>query len=532
MRGYFLTVATATCLFLARPGFSTTEKVKIGLVLSGGAARGIAHIGVLKVLEELRIPIDCVAGTSMGAIIGGLWASGLTSFEIEQIVLQADWERIFKDRPPRKVLSLRQKQLAQVYPTDFELGYKKGRFYLPRGLIAGQQLIFLLRRLTLPVSQIEDFDRLPIPFRAVATDIVTGKPVVLKSGSLTETMRASMSIPGIFAPVEKGEYLLVDGGIVDNLPVDICREMGAELIIAVDVTSSLQPREKLTSLLAVSSQVIDLMTVLNVEKQIATLDKEKDVLIRPALPGISSLAFSRAKELIALGEKAAREMTESLVRHQVSPEEYAAYTVRCRTVKSREIIPQFVEIEGTGRLSPEMVKRNLTVRPGESLDLNQLQGDINRIYDLGEFELVDFRVEEKNHQEGLVLHMKSKAWGPNYLRFGLYLYDDFGEKNYYGLLVNYTWSQLNRFGAYWENQFGLGKNLVYATEVFLPAGAYRHTFLAPRLELRQSISDIYAGNQALCEHRVTWLRAGLDIGGQLGQYGEVRAGIEKGMVES
>jgi len=510
---------------------ATGERVKIGLVLSGGGARGLAHVGVLKVLEQLRVPVDFVAGTSMGAIVGGLWASGMSATEIEEAVLRTDWANLFKDRPPRKLLSLHQKQLSQTYMADFELGYKKGRFHFPQGLIAGQQLIFLLRQLTLPVSQIEDFDRLPVPFRAVATDIVTGKPVILNRGSLPEAMRASMSIPGIFAPVEKEGQLLVDGGLVCNLPVEIVRKMGAEVIIAVDITMPLLSREKLNSLMAISAQVMDLMTTRNVQEQTASLNREKDILICPELGNISSMAFARGQELISLGEKAAQALTESLRRYSLSEEAYQDYFVRHRLAPKPEIVPAFVKVEGTGRLSQEMIKRKLSVRPGQVLQMGKLQQDIDRIYDLGEFELVDFHLVRQENQEGLLLRLKSKSWGPNYLRLGFNLYDDFGENNYYGVHVNYTWSQLSSLGAYWENQFELGKTMRYATELFLPTSAGRSTFLAPRIELKQTVFDFYDGQEAISEQRMTLVKGGLDFGWQLGQYGEVRLGLEKGLVE-
>ncbi len=507
------------------------QRAKVGLVLSGGGARGLAHIGVLKVLEKLHVPVDFVAGTSMGAIVGGLWASGMSASEIEQIVLKTDWSSLFKDQPPRKLLSFHQKQLSQTYLADLELGYKKGRFHLPQGLIAGQQLMFLLRRLTLPVSLIEDFNKLPVPFRCVATDIVTGKAVVLEKGCLPEALRASMSIPGIFSPVEKEGYLLVDGGLVCNLPVDLARQMGAEVIIAVDVSSPLLQREKLNSLVAISAQVMELLTRRNVEEQLARLDKEKDILISPDLGNISSAAFNRAKELISLGEKKAASATEKLRLYSLSAEEYQQYCVQHRVVPQVRIVPSFVEVEGTGKLEPEIVKRKLSVREGEMLNVDTLQRDMGRIYDLGEFELVDFRLKKKEGKEGLVLSLRSKSWGPNYLRFGFHLYDDFGQNNSYGLRINYTWSQLNRLGAYWENEFELGKPMKYGTEIFLPVSSFRNCFLAPRLELKQSVFDFYSGERATAEFRTTLLRAGMDFGWQWENYGEFRVGLEKGLSE-
>ena len=240
-------------------------------MLSGGGARGAAHVGVLKVLEDLRVPVDAIAGTSMGAVVGGLYASGLDARQIEKLMTSLNWRDAFRDRPAREDLDLRRKQEDEEFLVKFPLGLRDGRVVLPRGLIQGQRLTETLRRLTLPVARLSNFDDLPTPFRAVATDLETGEAVIMGSGDLTTAMRASLSAPGVFAPVERDGRLLVDGGIADNVPVDIARAMGVDIVIVVDVGFPLLPREQLTSIPVISNQMLAILIRRNAQAQLATL---------------------------------------------------------------------------------------------------------------------------------------------------------------------------------------------------------------------------------------------------------------------
>src|SRR6186713_987586 len=297
------------------------SRPRIGLVLSGGGARGAAHIGVLKVLEENHVPIDAIAGTSMGAVVGGLYASGLSAADIERIMTSVDWEDAFRDRPARKDLNFRRKLEDQNFLVKFPLGLKSRRFRLPRGLVQGQKLTQILRSLTLPVSQVQSFDDLAIRFRAIATDIVTGDRVVLDHGDLTTAMRASLSAPGVFSPVDSEGRMLVDGGLSSNLPVDVAREMGVDILIVVDCGFPLLERGKLDSVATVSNQMLAILIRHNTAEQRKTL-KDSDVLIDPALGDFSSLDFSQHAKAMRLGEEAARGQTQRLSALSVPPEEF------------------------------------------------------------------------------------------------------------------------------------------------------------------------------------------------------------------
>ena len=295
-----------------------SKRPKIGLVLGGGGAKGSSHVGVLKVIEELRIPIDYVAGTSMGAIVGGLYASGMSPDDIEREMLAMDWEDLFDDEPPRPDRPFRRKQDDEDYLVKRKPGFSDGRIKIPLGLVQGQKFALALNRLSLSMMDVNDFDDLPIPFRAVASDIETGEMVVLGSGSLARAIHASMAVPGAFGPVEIDGRLLVDGGISNNLPISVAREMGADVVIVCDLSQELKKAEEIDSVLSMIGQLSALLTAKNAAAQRATLT-ESDIYIKANLRGISSASFDKIAEGISYGVEAGRAASERLMAHAVSP---------------------------------------------------------------------------------------------------------------------------------------------------------------------------------------------------------------------
>src|SRR5687768_3126449 len=314
---------------------ATGDRPRIGLVLSGGGARGAAHIGVLKVLEANNVPVDAIAGTSMGAVVGGLYASGLTAADIERVMTSLDWEDAFRDRPPRTDLNFRRKLEDQSFLVKFPLGLKGRRFRLPRGLVQGQKLTQTLRALTLPVAQIQSFDDLGIPFRAIATDIVTGDRVVMDHGDLTTAMRASLSAPGVFSPVDYEGRMLVDGGLSSNLPIDVARAMGVDVLIVVDCGFPLVERTKLVSVATVSNQMLAILIRHNTAEQRKTLT-ERDVVIDPALGDFSSLDFTEHAKAMKIGEEAARGQLQRLAALSVSESDFQRL-VQARAVRRSDL---------------------------------------------------------------------------------------------------------------------------------------------------------------------------------------------------
>jgi len=499
------------------------EGPRIGLALSGGGARGLAHVGVLKVLEELRVPVHCVTGTSMGAIVGGTFASGMPLADMEKFVVEADWDDIFRDRPPRTEVSSRRK--LDDYKTLFapEYGVKSGGLALPKGVIAGVSIEGFFRRLTDRAVIIEDFRRLPVPFRAVAADIETGEAVVLDRGSLSQAMRASMAVPGALAPVEIGGRLLVDGGIANNLPIDEARKLCADVVIAVNISTPPLKREEITSAFSVASQLINFLGLATVERQLKSLGA-RDVLVAPELGDISSGSFERAADAIRLGEEAARKMAVALGRYSLSPEEYAA--LRSRQTVSRQAMGKVDEIrfEGLQRTNPKVLLSLLESKPGEALTEETLSADLRRIYGRGDFESIDYRIQQDPGARALVIQPREKEWGPDYLRFGLGLATDFQGDNIFNILVSYRRTWLNRLGAEWLTQLQLGSNTYLATEFYQPVEERGRYFVAPYARISQDFRGVFIGEDRVAEYRAREGRVGFDVGAVLGTWGEARLG--------
>ncbi len=532
----------------AEDGIDKGEKARprIGLVLGGGGARGAAHIGVLKVIEENKIPVDYIVGTSMGAIVGGLYASGMSPDEIEKTFNSIDWKDLFTDRPSREDLSFRHKQ-ARKQLIDFEMGFKKGKFVLPKGLIAGQKLGFLLKSMTLQVSDIEDFDKLPIPFRPVATDIETGEMVVLKKGNLAEALRASMSVPAVFSPVEIDERVLVDGGIVKNLPVDIARQMGADIIIAVNVGVPLAKREKLGSLIDITMQVVGIMTLQNVKEELSKI-KEKDLLISPDLGDYTTSDFIKAQEIIKLGEAESRKFTDGLKRYRASDEEYKGFLAKQRRKEIEPVRIDYVKVEKPKRVDSRRIAKRVKTKPGVVLNLETLKADLTRVYEIGDFEKVDFRLDEElgnfpdsssraesrdlNDKQGLLIDTREKSWGPDYVRFGLNISDDFRGDAYYNFITEYTKTELNSLGAEWKNEFQLGRTRRFFSELYQPLDYSDLFFVAPKFKYERAVTDVFSGNSRIAEYRVNTLEGGFDTGVNFGTYAQTRLGILRSNIDA
>jgi NTE family protein len=410
---------------------------RIAVALSGGGARGIAHVGVLKVLEEMHIPITCITGTSMGSIVAGAYAVGRSPEDIEKMVLATNWDEIFRDNPPRAEISTRRK--VDDYKTLFapEFGIKNGSLAVPKGIIAGVSIEAFLRVVAEPATGISDFDKLPVPFRAVATDIETGEAVVLSHGNVAEAMRASMSVPGAITPVQMDGHLLVDGMIANNLPIDQARKLCGDVVIAVNIGTPPLKRDEITSALAVVSQMMAFLGKQTVDEQLKRMGPD-DVLIVPDLGDISVAKYDRAKDAIKIGEEATRKMAASLARYSIPPEQYAALRAKQAAPTVALGAVDEIRFEGLQRTNPEVLRGLVETKPGEPLDEEKIGADLRRIYGRGDFEGVDARViGSAGGPRAMVITPQEKDWGPDYLRFGLGLESDFQGDNAFNLLVQY-----------------------------------------------------------------------------------------------
>jgi NTE family protein len=506
------------------------HRPRIGLVLSGGGARGLSHVGVLKVLERERVPIDVIAGTSMGAIIGGLYASGMSATQLETELLKVDWDAVFASRVDRQLLSQRRKEEDFEISPVLEIGMRNGELRAPLGALSGRGLESLLRRYTLPVRAVRNFDTLPIPFRAVATDLETGQPVVLSQGDLALALRSSMSVPGVFAPTEVDQRILGDGGLVDNVPVEVARAMGAELLIVVNIGTPLAPRDTLSSVSGLTSQMINILTEQNVQRSLATL-KPVDVLINPDLGKLSSSDFAKTRELIALGQQGAEPMAVRLAALGLDATAYAQW----REAHPRPQPPSanlgFIRFEGTEVTNPARFVAQLESQPGQPFDAAKAERDARRLAASGDYMRADYTLVSTPDGDGLVFDVEDKPWGPHYFRIGLDMQTDFRGGSGFNIKISHNRHWLDANGSEWRNQVQIGQVPRWYTEIYHPLnwtiGISDDWFVSAYAEAqRRDIVD-YDNNTGIVQGRFNRksARFGIDLGQPWGELGEVRIGL-------
>jgi len=502
---------------------------KIALVLSGGGARGLAHVGVLKVLRDARVPVDLIVATSMGSIVGGAYAAGLTPEEMEAQIRGAEWDQIFADRAPREYLSFRRKEDDLRLIGRSELGIKDGGLVFPRGAIGSQNLEEFLRALTRPASDARTLNDLPILFRAVATDLVTGEQVVLSDVPLAVAMRASMSVPGAFAPTQVEGRLLGDGGLVRNLPVEVARQMGADVIIAVNVGTPLLPKDALSSAFGVAQQMINILTEQNVGISLGMLLPE-DILISPELGGVSFVDFERGPELIVKGEAAARAVQQRLAALAWTPQRYAAWeAIRTRPPEAFNRPVTTTYVRGTERTNAIAVLREVERRAGvvvgETATDEQLVAAARVVHGTGDYERVDVRSHMDEGRRFVTIDVEEKPWGPDYLRFGGRAISDFQTDARFTLTVQHTRTWMNSWGAEWRNELTLGDMRRLATSWYQPLGPGSPWFVEGIADTQKFNVDVFDSSFRRTD-RVTNSTNGVfgAVGLRLGNAGVVRLG--------
>ena len=498
---------------------------KIGLVLSGGGARGLAHIGVLRVLREQRIPIDVIASTSMGAIIGGAYASGLTPEQMQGTVLGVDWDALFAGRPPRAELHWRRKTDDGRNLSKIEFGIGRDGLSLPSGAVGGHELEQFLRGLTAAVQDVNNLRRLPIPFVAMATDLETGAAVELNDMPLSQAMRASMSIPGAFAPVAHEGRLLVDGGLVANLPVQAARRLGADIVVAVNVGTPLAPRRELGTALGVALQMLNILTEKNVEDSKREL-RAADVLIEPDFGGMTLVDFSKAAQIIALGERAAREALARLQPLAAGPRDYDAFEAR-RTVRSGNEAPvrvAQVQVVGLSRTNPETVRAQIDLPGDRYVGAAEIRAAVREVNAELKFERVDYQLDTIGDSRALVVQPVEKPWGPHTLRLGGLAMTNFRDENTFNLVAAHTLTDVNRWGGEWRNELQLGNALLLSTELYQPLAPGSRWFLLPAVGVRRASADVFEGDNVIGRVQSTEAAASLQLGYTLTRFGFVSVG--------
>jgi len=508
------------------PAQSARRRPRIGLVLSGGGARGAAHIGVLEMLDRLHVPIDAIAGTSMGAVVGGLYASGLSGSQIAQALSSVDWEVAFRDHPPLSALDYRRKQEEEHYLVNLPLGLQGRKLVIPRGLIQSQKLTETLRQLTQPVARITNFDRLPTRFRAVATNLATGTATVLGSGDLATAMRASMSVPGVFAPVTYRGQILADGGLVDNLPIDVARAMGVDVLIVVDAGYTLQPRKSLISLPGITKQVLSILVRRSVGKELGSLGP-KDVLITPQLRNYSSYDFADELKVVSAGKRAVEAVESRLQRLALPDAQYAQYLAARAARRSALPKIQFVRVDPDSTAYQRQIHDMFDRFSGKTADPQALQQQIRLLYGRGYLETLDYRLQQNSSgQYGLDFTALRNSWGPNYLRLGMQMQDDFEGNTTFDAAARLDITELNSLGGESDWNVQVGSSPLVSTEFYQPLSNAAQYFIDPHALVEQHDVAQVEGGRQVGEYLVRSADYGLDFGRGLGNWGELRLGAQ------
>jgi NTE family protein len=494
-------------------------------VLSGGGARGAAHLGVLQVLEEMRIPVDVVTGTSMGSIVGGLYAAGLSPDEVSEVIQSVDWVNVFDDKPDRQDLSFRRKQDDRNFLTNLRLGFKDWSVFIPSGVVEGQKLDFLLRSMTLDQDGLAQIENLPLPFRAVATDIATGEQLVFDHGPLAVAQRASMSVPAAFSPVilEDGR-VLVDGYVANNLPIDVAQKLGAENVIAVDISTPVSKPEELQSAVGINAQVGTFPVQQQQAAQIARL-KKTDVLLQPDLGDLSAASFTRMAEAVEIGRQTALANRDQLARYSVSEAEYADWRSRQRRKPVQMPVIDAIRIENESPVSDRVIRARIKTRAGEPLDLERLSDDLGRLFGLDAFERVRFDLRRDREGMVLVIQTEARERGRHYVRFGLNLETDIGDEAVYNLGANHVWFPINSWDGELRTEAQLGDMTKIGTEWYQPIEPREWLFVMPFVEYELSDADVYIDHEHVARYTTEQTLSGIYVGLNISNFMQLRGGI-------
>ncbi len=496
------------------------KRPRVGLVLSGGGARGLAHVGILKYLEEQRIKIDYIAGTSAGGIVAGLYASGLSAAEIEKQMVELDWNDVLKDNTARADRSMRRKQDDLLFSIKSMNGLNNFKISTPPGFISGQKIKLFLDRLTNPVAGITDFDKFAIPYRAIATDIVTGEEVVLKQGSLSQAMQATMSVPGVFAPVKFGDQYLVDGGLTNNSPVDAVRKMGADIVILVDISTPLLKKEELNGLLSITSQLTGFLTERNNTKSVKSLGPG-DLLIRPELGEYSSSDFVKVREIIDLGYDEVTHLDLDMEKFSVDERSFRAYRQKLAKQRVPEYVIGYIELDNQSDLSDEVIESFLDLGTGNTFDEPLLRKHISDLYGLGFFEKIDYEIIP-GAQTGLRITVKGKSWGPGYLNYGLSFRGGSGViNNLFDITVGYTRTLVNSRAGEWRSLIVLGSEKLLATDFYQPLDSRLGYFVRPSLNYSTRKYYLFEKGAPQTEYEVRQYLGGVELGYEFRQLGQI-----------
>jgi NTE family protein len=499
-------------------------RAKIGIALEGGGALGLAHIGVLQWFDDHHIPIDYIAGTSMGGLVGGLYATGKTPRELEEIVEQQNWDIIIGGKTPYQDLSYRRKEDARDYPTFIQIGLKKG-LLLPAGLNAGHQISLLIDRETLPYANLTSFDELPTPYRCVATDLVSGKEVIFKDGSLSQAMRATISIPGLFNPVRRDNQVLVDGGLVGNLPTDVVRAMGAEVVIAIHLEVAPAKPDEIQSLFSVLGRSVDVVVR---ENEIRGLSSA-DLVVNVDLHEYSSLDYEKSRAIIDVGHKATEAKARVLEPFALNSQDWQAY-LQARDLRRRSEIPtpQFIHVEGTDPDAARHIEAFLQPLVGKPLDTTTLDGLLTRLTGIGKFDAIGYREINNGVRTGLLIEVHEKSYAPPLLQFAFEVDGSETADVSFTQAARLTLMDVAGYRSEWRTDLLFGNTYGISTELYKPLTSFSKFFVAPNASENYTQFKIYRRSDPLVIYGRNDVRGGVDLGYGFGRFSEIRLGYEVG----
>jgi NTE family protein len=502
---------------------------RIGVALEGGGALGLAHVGVLEWFEQHHIPVDYVAGTSMGGLVGGFYATGMSPEELRKLIEGVDWNEILSDATPFEDLSYRRKEDQRAYPNSFILGLRRG-LSIPSGLNSGHQIGLLIDRITLPYFRSEPFEELPIPFRCVATDLVSGKQVVFEQGLLAEALRSTMSIPGAFKPVFDKEQVLVDGGLVNNLPTDVVKEMGADVVIAVHLDTQPMEAKDIKSLINVLDQSI---RVLIAESELRGL-AHADAVVSVPLGGYTSTDYKKYDPIMRKGYEAADGKTLLLEKFALGDAEWQEY-LREREARIKKLapVPEFIKVEGADTAQQtENIEHFLAPLTGKPLNTDKLDRELTRLTGVGRYDTVGYRMTERDGQQGLLVQVSEKNYAPPTIQPGFEVDGSESEEVGFTMGTRLTFLDVAGFRSEWRTDILFGNTYGLGSELYRPFTPLSKWFVAPHGDASTRVFKIYEKGNPLADYKLGQAKFGVDVGYGFDRFSELRLGYEAGYLDA
>jgi NTE family protein len=496
----------------------------IGVALEGGGALGEAHIGVLKWFEEHHIPIDYIAGTSMGGLVGGLYATGKSADQIADLVRTADWDLLLGGQTPYEDLTFRRKEDARDIPSTITIGLKNGPT-LPPGLNSGQQVALLIDRQTLPYSTVGSFDDLPIPFRCVSTELISGKAYVFEKGSLSEAMRATMSIPGVFAPVRRDNQIFVDGGMVDNLPTDVVRKMGADLVIGVHLQIAPATAKEIQSAFSILGRSVELVIA---ETELRGMEGA-DLVVKANVEQYTTIDYQKVDELVNVGYQAAEHQARFLKPYALDDEAWAQYQKdQTSRIRTRIGVPQFIKVQGLQGEALVNVQKFLSPLVGKPLDEPLLQQYLTRLAGIGIYDSITYDIIREDDKDGLLVRVHETSYGPPTLRPGVEIDGTQVDNVTFTTGGRLTFMDVAGYRSEWRTDFQFGETYRLSSDLYRPIFPLGKWFVDPFVSGSENAFFVYKKSDPRADYRITRVAGGADMGYAISRFSEIRVGYGVG----